>query len=305
MQSQTLALLELGRCLERAGYEFVTITPESQRRVLARRRGPDALGRSPRDVFGWNLDFEASALPSGWLELLVAADACERSDGRYRSKIRFSTCAGRLFAHSAYPTTEADSVFFGPDTYRFCSLLERCAPRAKRAVDVGCGSGAGGLMLASNAEAIVLTDINERALAFSRVNAELAQTPVEVCKSDVLESVSGPVDLIVANPPYLRDPAHRLYRDGGGAFGEGLALRIVREALRRLEPGGTLLLYTGAPIVEGEDCFFEQARPLLEERGASFEYFELDPDVFGEELSSSEYASVDRLAAVALCARIP
>jgi methylase of polypeptide subunit release factors len=208
-----------------------------------------------------------------------------------------------LFAHSSYPTSNVDSVFFGPDTYRFCSMIERYAPRAKRAVDIGCGSGAGGLTLAGRADRIVLADVNERALQLSEVNATLADTPVELRKSDVLASIDGPLDLVIANPPYLKDAGHRLYRDGGGSFGEGLALRIVQQALERLEPEGTLLLYTGAPIVEGRDLFFERARPLLGRYKARFEYFELDPDVFGEELGSQQYAQVERLAAVGLIAR--
>src|SRR5690606_38669702 len=96
-----------------------------------------------------------------------------------------------LFAHSGFPTTDADAVFFGPDTYRFCALLERAAGRAKRVVDVGCGSGVGGLVLGAAAKRVVLADINERALRFARVNAALAGVDAEVVRSDVLADVTG------------------------------------------------------------------------------------------------------------------
>jgi hypothetical protein len=56
-------------------------------------------------------------------------------------------------------------------------------------------------------------------------------------------------------------------------------------------------------VVAGRDYFLERARPLLEARGASFDYFELDPDVFGEELDS--HPEVERFAAVGLVARLP
>jgi len=305
MDDASEALLTLGRALQAANYEFVTITPESRRRVVARRGGELAIGRTPRDIFGWNLWFEPDALPTSWLELLVAADACRKEGKLCRSKLRFSTFSERLFVHSCAPTEDADSVFFGPDTYRFCALLQRFAPRAKRLVDVGCGTGAGGLTLAHTTEQLVLADINEQALRLTRVNAALSRTEAEVVQSDVLDSVAGPIDAVVSNPPYLRDDAQRLYRDGGGSYGEALGVRILRAALARLEPRGTVLIYTGSAIVEGRDCFLEQAKPLLEERGARYSYFELDPDVFGEELDLLPYASVDRLAAVALCARVP
>jgi methylase of polypeptide subunit release factors len=115
-----------------------------------------------------------------------------------------------------------------------------------------------------------------------------------------LSGVGGEVDLVLANPPYLRDELRRTYRDGGGELGETLSLRIVSEAAQRLARGGTLILYTGAAIVDGEDVFLRKATALLERSGMTFTYEELDPDVFGEELSKPAYASVDRIAAVLL-----
>jgi release factor glutamine methyltransferase len=47
---------------------------------------------------------------------------------------RFSTLNNLLLAHSPYPTTDADAVFFGPDTYRFCKLI---SDTIKKAVDIG------------------------------------------------------------------------------------------------------------------------------------------------------------------------
>jgi methylase of polypeptide subunit release factors len=303
MNERTLALVELGRALASGGYEFVTVTPATHARVVARRGGMDSPATNVRDVFGWSLPFAGDVLPATWLNWLEQAEALTFEGGRYRSRVRFSSLRGHLFVHSAAPTTAPDSVFFGPDTYRFASFLERYAPSAERLVDIGCGSGAGGLVLSPRVRSVVLGDVNRRALELANVNATLAGARVELVESDVLAGVSGAVDLAIANPPYLRDDLRRQYRDGGGAHGEGLALRIVRDALERLGPGGTLLLYTGAPVVAGRDYFLERARPLLAARGASFDYFELDPDVFGEELDS--HPQVERFAAVGLVARVP
>ena len=154
-------------------------------------------------------------------------------------------------------------------------------------------------MIAGQCDAVVLADINDLALEYAAVNAELNGVHnCAVVKSDVLRDVDGPSDLVIANPPYLIDEQARLYRDGGGRFGEGLSVSIVRQAIERLEPGGRLILYTASAIVDGIDTFHEAVKPLLSD--ASVVYEELDPDVFGEELARPAYATADRLAVVAL-----
>jgi release factor glutamine methyltransferase len=298
------ALFELGRALREQGYRFTTCTPDTHRRVNARAaRCGEELARDLREVFGFSRPFAESLLPRPLISLLEQAGELQRTAGLCRARVRFSSLDDLLLVHSAYPTTAADSVFFGPDTYRFCNLLKRWAPRARMLVDLGCGSGAGGLSIAGRAQRIVLTDINERALVYARVNARLADVDVTILPSDVLAAVSGTPDLIIANPPYMRDPAGRAYRDGGGDHGEQLAVRMVREALARLSPAGTLIMYTGSACVAGRDTFLSAVEPLLRGEGLSWRYEELDPDVFGDELASPAYDQVERIAAVGLCVR--
>jgi methylase of polypeptide subunit release factors len=301
MDDSALALLELGRLLERARYRFITVTPETHRRVNQRAtRAGAQLASDLRDVFGWNRPFEPGLLPAPMLDALRAADLIEEDGGQLRSRVRFASVGDRLFAHSAFPTATSDAVFFGPDSYRFCALIERWARPARRLVDVGCGSGVGGLVGARCAQQVVLADVNARALWFAEVNAALNTTQVSVVASDVLAAIDGPIDLVIANPPYMRDPAGRVYRDGGGSHGEGLAVRIAREALARLAPDGALILYTGSAIVSGRDSFLEAVTPVLRAAGRPFQYEELDPDVFGEELDQASYADVERIAVVGL-----
>jgi hypothetical protein len=306
-----LALLELGRALQRDGYAFVTVTPETHRRIDERAAASgQAEARSLRDVFGWNRPFQRGLLPRRMLELLSVADQLEQTDsGMLRSKVRFSTAENQLFVHSAYPTVQHDAVFFGPDTYRFCSLVQRWAPQhVGYAVDVCGGTGAGGIALRGRAKRIAIADVNPKALTFAAINAALAGVPIETIESDLLSGVSEAPDLIIANPPYMRDVAGRAYRDGGGEHGEGLSVRVVREALQKLAPAGELILYTGTAIVGGVDPLRAQVAPLLEAHAAhavhDFIYEELDPDVFGEELGTAGYAGVDRIAVVGLHLRM-
>ncbi|HWA74059.1 MAG TPA: class I SAM-dependent methyltransferase [Polyangiaceae bacterium] len=292
------ALVDLGRTLRAESYEFVTVTPETHRGVLDR---DPRLARDLRDVFGWSRRFIPSILaPNVWGLARAARVLIETEPGVYASSVRFSTLGRHLLVHSAFPTASPDSVFFGPDTYRFCAFLERHLAAAHCLVDIGCGTGAGGLVAARHAGKVVLCDINGAALRLARVNASLSGVSARVVKSDVFSEVEGPVDLVIANPPYMIDAARRAYRDGGGALGEGLSVRILRESLQRLEPRGRLLLYTGAPIVAGSDMLRAIAVNLCREAGATLRYEELDPDVFGEELTKPGYEHVERIAAVGM-----
>lgn len=310
IDAQSEALIALGRLLQRAGYAFTAVTPATHERLLARsRQRGKTQAAGLRDVFGWSLPFSPALLPAELMDCMQRAAVLEPAGDLLRARVRFSTLGQRLFVHSAFPTSAEDAVFFGPDTYRFCAFVLRSVRAARRIVDVGCGSGAGGISLgALQPERLVLADINARALALARVNAALAGAHAEVLHSDVLQAVTGELDLIIANPPYMHDAAARTYRHGGGTYGEALSVRIVAECLPRLAAGGTLCLYTGAPVVEGQDMFAAGIRPVLQElaRDLALEarYEELDPDVFGEELMQPRYEGVERIAAVGLTVRV-
>ena len=295
-------LIRLAQAVCDTGYSFVTPTPATIARVNAR---PGAgWATDLRGVFGWSRPFRDGVVPAAILSLMEDAGVLGSHPGGARSLARLSSLDGALFVHSAYPTTAADAVFFGPDTYRFASAIQahrRTAP-VGRAVDIGCGAGPGAVTVARawpGAE-VLAVDINEAALRMTRVNAALSGVSVKAVNSNLLSGVDGAFDLIVANPPYLVDPGERAYRHGGGPLGAGLSLAILDAALGRLAAGGTLLLYTGAAIVNGTDPFREAAATRLAEISAAWTYQELDPDVFGEELDGGAYAIADRIAAVLL-----
>ncbi|CAA9283934.1 MAG: HemK family modification methylase PA2179 [uncultured Acetobacteraceae bacterium] len=302
------ALLRLASAVRATGYRFVTVTPATHQRVNA--RPGNAWARGLEDVFGWSRPFRPEVLPRGMFDLMRrAVVAVPHGEGGWRSSVRLSTLDGELFLHSAYPTTDPDAVFFGPDTYRFAAAvaahLEARPLPVRRAVDVGCGAGPGAIVVAKArpSAAVLMVDINEAALRLARINAALAGAGnAAACRSDLLSGVAGgPLDLVIANPPYLVDPAERAYRHGGGPLGAGLSLKILDAALGRLAPGGTLLLYTGAAVVNGHDPFRAAAEErLAADLGVGWTYREMDPDVFGEELDAAAYAEADRIAAVVL-----
>jgi methylase of polypeptide subunit release factors len=304
------ALVALGHALKQRRYRFTTVSPASHARVNARAAA--AWAHDLAGVFGWSRPFRADAVGAPLLALMLRAGIVRQAAGALASRLRASTLDRQLYFHSAYPTLGHDAVFFGPDTYRFVRALRQALGAlphpVTRAVDIGCGAGpaAVAVALARPDAQVFAVDINPAALALTRVNAELAGAGnVTVVESDLLQGVAGQFDLIVANPPYLLDPARRAYRHGGGALGSALSLAIVQAATQRLAPGGTLMLYTGVVMLAGADPFLMAARPLLESAGLIWTYDEIDPDVFGEELGEAVYGDADRIAAVWLCATKP
>ena len=78
---------------------------------------------SVRDVFGWSRPFRPGLLPDALVRLMEEAGALVRDGDLMRATIRLSSLDGELFAHSAYPPSATDAVFFGPDTVRFVGAV--------------------------------------------------------------------------------------------------------------------------------------------------------------------------------------
>lgn len=301
---QDEALLELLRYLKGKAYRFTSVTPATHERVLARpATGPASL----TGIFGWNRAFDAGDLDAELFGLLRDKAVLAPSGGGWRSQVRVSSLGSDLFLHSGFPTKEHDAVFFGPDTYRFARFIEHelgpLAPVA-RIVDMGTGSGAGGLFCArlSPASRVTLVDVNDKALRYARLNAAAAGLEAELHRGG---RVPPGADLIVANPPYMIDAAGREYRDGGGLLGGEVALDWVRQSLAALAPGGRMLLYSGVAMVEGRSPALDAIEAESARAGARLSSYEIDPDVFGEELSSPGYSQVERIAAVGCVLALP
>jgi len=145
-------------------------------------------------------------------------------------------------------------------------------------VDVGTGCGAIALALATRLPSarIIATDISPAALALAQGNAErlgLASVVRFLC-GDLLEPLGQPVDIVVANLPYVRsDEWERLpveircYEPREALDGGPDGLRVIERLLRRAPPllrsGAALLLEIGydqgPPVVALASEVFPQA----------------------------------------------
>lgn len=299
-RDQQLVLL-LGALAERQ-YQFTTITPASHHRILGRR--PARIAETIEDVFGWSLPFGERLLPAELIEPLRASGGLEDVHGALRAKLRVSSVEGRLYVHSSFPTLAEDAVFLGPDSYRFARLItaelsRRRLPARANVADIGTGAGVGVLTVGGLApDARLLgTDVNADALRLASVNATAAGMDLRLAHTSALNGIEEPFDLILLNPPFIADDGDRAYRDGGALHGGQLALDLSQAALEKLAPGGRLILYTGSAIISGQDPLHAALAASIASQ-LTLEYSELDPDIFGEELSEAAYSDVDRIALV-------
>ena len=116
-------------------------------------------------------------------------------------------------------------------------------PQGARVVDVGTGSGAVALALKHERPDldVVATDVSPDALTVARANAARLELAVEMLEGDLLEPVTGRIDAVVSNPPYVRE-GERLPPDVIGhephvalfapEDGLGVARRLVSAAAR-------------------------------------------------------------------------
>ena len=112
------------------------------------------------------------------------------------------------------------------------------------ALDLGTGCGVQSLHLAGHADRVVATDVNERALAMTRLNAALNEVVLDVRAGSLFEPVPDErFDLVVTNPPFVVSPAdfrpgeRLVYRDSG-LPGDEVVRRVVGTAPQHLNPGG-------------------------------------------------------------------
>jgi len=144
---------------------------------------------------------------------------------------------------------------------------DRMAPLAAADICTGCGCVAVALAHERPAARIVATDISRAALDVARRNAARhgVGDRVGFRHGDLMHGVEGPLDAVVANPPYVLDgarpalqpevrdhePAVALY---GGREGLDLVTRLAAEAPRRLRGGGYLVFEFGL----GQDVEIEE-----------------------------------------------
>ena len=212
--------------------------------------------------------------------LLIALD----SDISSSDHLRFASIIDRRAAGepSAYITGHKE--FYGldfkvdsralvprPETELLVELaLEFTARRAGKfeglnIAEVGVGCGAISIALAVHLPwaRIEATDISPAALKLANENVSRHRVDdrVTLLEGDLLQPVSGPIDILVSNPPYIasaqlaalpkeiRDHEPRVALDGG-EDGVEVIKRLIRQAKDKLKPGGAMFVEIGWDLGE-------------------------------------------------------
>jgi SAM-dependent methyltransferase len=139
--------------------------------------------------------------------------------------------------------------------------------RMRTALDVGCGAGTAAILLAKRFDRVVATDLSARAIDLARVNGALNNVDnVDFRVGDLFGPVAEETfDLIVSQPPFIARPDDSpattfLF---GGARGDELPMRLMREVEAHLAPGGMAIAVIEWPVAEGDLPLEERLREAV------------------------------------------
>lgn len=165
---------------------------------------------------------------------------------------RYAACAYTYRGQEIRFLTDA-GVFSRGEMDKGTALLLDALPEALegRILDVGCGWGAVGVSVGKRWPgcAVVMCDVNARALELAARNARENGVTAQTVRSDGLESVPGLFDAILTNPP-IRAGKQTIYR-------------IFAQAARQLKPGGALHLVIRKQ--QGAESALRYLREIYEE----------------------------------------
>ncbi len=160
-------------------------------------------------------------------------------------------------------------------------------PRLRRVHDACTGSGCVAVALKSTVPELDVSasDISGPALEVAAANAHaILGGSLPAFRSDLLDAVPGPLDVIASNPPYLRDDEVADMRKlkwpepelalAGGADGTAVAERLIRAAPARLVAGGWLILEAAPPQ-------FTKLYALMDQAG--FHSIDVEKDLAGRD----------------------
>jgi release factor glutamine methyltransferase len=147
-------------------------------------------------------------------------------------------------------------------------LAKDHSPATIADIGTGCGAIAVSLALELPQAKIYATDISAPALEVANVNCRRhgVADRIHLLQGDMLEPLPEPVELIVANLPYVKQSelnSHfepRLALDGGAEGTERIG-RLCRQADAKLKSGGFLLLEIGQGQKEAVTSFLHNPFP--------------------------------------------
>ncbi len=218
-------------------------------------------------------------IPGSIFEILKALGLYDESG---RCPVLFYPAYGFWIA-SDRPLSSDGSGYGGPDfvmsalEYLSRTYVESIGRTpCRRFLEVGAGAGLGALCATRFAEEVWATDITQRSIECMEFNRGLngvSEEKLRLARGDMYSPVAGlTFDRIACNPPFEPPLRHDLIYSVGGADGEQLIERTVREGVPLLAPGGRLYCQVLGTDRAG-DSFFERMGRWLEGSPCGLAYF--------------------------------
>jgi release factor glutamine methyltransferase len=202
-------------------------------------------------------------------ERAIEPDAARRFAEMVRRRVRREPVAyitGSAYFRELQIAVNGNVLIPRPET----ELLVDLADDNQRVLDVGTGSGAIALAIAHERAGVRVTGIDNspEAIEVARGNAARLGLEVEFLIADLV--VGGPYNLIVANPPYVREaewgtlqPEIALYEPRDSVIAGPDGLEVIRDlipaAAELLVRGGRLAVEVGQGQSRTVESLFERA----------------------------------------------
>ncbi len=213
---------------------------------------------------------------------LIGNGIISRTDGRCVSNYRFVPIDDLLIVSS--PDREYDTpkyVYVGGDSIKFWNFLKKTVKKpVNDALEIGCGTGFLSLWMSQIAQKVTATDISQRALESTRLNAKINGINNIVTKiSDVYSDIRGKFDLLISNPPYEFLPevcTGRTFAFGGN-LGSGIVEKILLGLDDHLKDGGISFIMAVSYIKEnGINPIYEMIKSMFHRKPYSITLRQLD-----------------------------
>ncbi len=231
----------------------------NQPRLLDRTSADTPLNALLRWFWLWQVQTKAKGadlIPSEFLALLLEAGLLEVEGVNFIPTAMLLPIDGFLVASDhpqAIESKQAEMVLWPNPTSKF---LARFAIRrhSRTTLDLGTGSGILSLGAASHSDMVIATDLNARAVAFARFNAQLNGVEnIDVLAGDCFAPIANRrFDLILSNPPFFITPQTDYLFCENSMELDGLCRRLVKEAPGHLYEGGYMQMLCEWAQVKGQ-----------------------------------------------------